>query len=288
MKLEKKILKEYFFILLGTLLSALATNIFYNAHEIAPGGLTGLSILIKFLSNNFFGFEIPIWLTTIVLNIPLLILAISLLGKKFIIKTIMAVIFLSGFLYLTENIIFLNSDMILSSIYGGVLNGIGIGLVFRAGATTGGSDLAASIINKKNKSISVPVIMFIIDASVILMGFLVFGPNEAMYAVIAEFITSRIISMMLAGFVFCKSVFIISDKIEDISHEILNKLQRGATSLAGRGMYTKREKNILFCVVTNREIFVLKNLIHKIDSQAFVIVSDANEVLGKGFRNLEV
>ena len=180
-----------------------------------------------------------------------------------------------------------NFDMIISAIYGGLLSGIGLGLVFRNNSTTGGTDLTASIINSKHKQIPVANIMFFMDACIIGVGFFTFGAKNAMYAIIADFIASRVLDMMLEGFIFSKSVFIISDKTNQIAEQILNNLKRGVTSINGQGMYTKQSKNILFCVMNSKEVFSLKSMINNIDPDAFIIVTDAHEVLGNGFRQLE-
>lgn len=278
---------EYLCILAGTTIMAIATNIFYEPNSIVTGGISGLSIVIQYLSGKFFNYPIPLWATTIVLNIPLLILGARVNGRKFISRTIVAIILLSTMLYVTKGIETQGFDMTISSIYGGLLMGLGLGLVFRNGATTGGTDLTASIINAKNKHLPIANLMFCIDACVIASGFFTFGAKNAMYAIIAEFITSRIVDMMLEGFISSKSVFIISEKTDEIADKILNQMQRGVTSLLGQGMYTKAEKNVLFCVMTSKEVFRLKTMIKEIDPKAFVIVNDAHEVLGKGFRELE-
>lgn len=286
--MKKNVIKEYFFIFLGTFCMAAATNIFFESNNLVTGGITGLSIVIQFLGTKFFNFPVPLWLTTIVLNIPLLILGMRINGFKFILRTIISIIFLSTMLALTKNFKVDELDLTISAIYGGFLTGIGIGLVFRNNSTTGGTDLAANIIKSKYKQFSVALIMFSIDACIIATGFVTFGAANAMYAIIAEFITSRVLDMMLEGFLFSKSVFIISERTDEIADKILNQMNRGVTSLIGRGMYTKKEKNILFCVMNNKEVFNLKIMMKEIDPNAFIIVTDAHEVLGSGFRELEV
>ena len=285
---RKNVLKEFLFIFAGTFIMAVATNVFYKANNIVTGGITGLSIVIHYLSSNFLHYGIPLWLTTILLNIPLLILGLKINGRKFIIRTVVAIFSLSLMLALTKNFKVEDFDMTISAVFGGLLTGIGLGLVFRNGATTGGTDLTASIINSKNKQFPVPGIMFCIDSCVIATGFFTFGATNAMYAIIAEFITSRVLDMVLEGFLLSKSVFIISEKTDEISKVILEELGRGVTSISGRGMYTRQEKNILFCVTNKKEVFSLKVMIKTIDPDAFVIVFDAHEVLGNGFQRLEI
>ena len=284
---KKRFFWSYLFILIGTFIMAIATNIFYESNNIVTGGFTGLSIVIRYLSGKIFGYKIPLWLTTLVLNIPLLIWGFKCLGKKFIFRTLLAIGLLSGMLYLTRDIKIKNfDDIMISALYGGFLNGIGLGLVFRNNSSTGGSDLIASIVNSKYKHISVARILFLTDAIIISSGLFVFGIKNAMYAIIAEFITSRVLDLVLEGFIFSKSVFIISREPDLIASEILNNLKRGVTSLKGQGMYTREDKNVLFCVLNAKEIFKLKSMIKEIDENAFIIVNDAHEVLGNGFRQL--
>ena len=284
---KKRFFWSYLFILIGTFIMAIATNIFYESNNIVTGGFTGLSIVIRYLSGKIFGYKIPLWLTTLVLNIPLLIWGFKCLGKKFIFRTLLAIGLLSGMLYLTRDIKIKNfDDIMISALYGGFLNGIGLGLVFRNNSSTGGSDLIASIVNSKYKHISVARILFLTDAIIISSGLFVFGIKNAMYAIIAEFITSRVLDLVLEGFIFSKSVFIISREPDLIASKILNNLKRGVTSLKGQGMYTREDKNVLFCVLNAKEIFKLKSMIKEIDENAFIIVNDAHEVLGNGFRQL--
>ena len=284
---KKNIFMSYFFILIGTFIMAFATNFFYESNHIITGGFTGLSIVIRYLSGKFFDYKIPLWLINLVLNVPLLIFAFKCLGKKFISRTIIAIGLLSGMLFLTRDLKIKNfDDMMIAALYGGFLNGFGLGLVFRNNSSTGGSDLIASIINFKHKEISVAKILFLTDVIVISIGLFVFGIKNAMYAIIAEFITSKVLDVVLEGFIFSKSVFIISSEPDLIASKILNGLKRGVTSLKGRGMYTKKDKNVLFCVLNAREIFKLKAMIKEIDENAFIIVNDAHEVLGNGFRQL--
>ena len=284
---KKRLLWTYLFILIGTFVMAAATNIFYESNHIVTGGIAGLSIVIRYLSRKLLGYGIPLWLTTLVLNAPLLILGFKYLGKKFIFRTLLAIGLLSSMLYLTRDIKIKNfDDIMMSALYGGFLNGIGLGLVFRNNSSTGGSDLVASIINFRHKEISVAKILFLTDAIVISIGLFVFGIKNAMYAIIAEFITSRVLDLVLAGFIFSKSVFIISCEPNLIASKVLNNLKRGVTSLKGQGMYTHEEKNVLFCVLNTKEIFKLKSMIKEIDENAFIIVNDAHEVLGNGFRQL--
>lgn len=281
--LKQKVVKEYLLIIVGTTLLACAINMFFEKQDLVTGGVTGLAIAIKALTEPYFAGGIPLWLTNIALNIPLFLIGTMLRGKMFGAKTLFATFYLSFALYYTKFLPEIPADILLSSLFGGVLAGIGIGLVFIASATTGGTDLAASIIQHYFKHFPVGKTMMILDAVIIATGVFIFGPIKAMYAIISVYISGKVIDNMLEGINFSKAAYIISDKAEIIADEIMKKMDRGITGLKGRGMYTKQEKEILFCVVSQKEIFKLKEIVRDQDPRAFVIVGDVREVLGEGF-----
>ena len=284
---------EYAAIAFGVLLLAMAISIFFEPLGLVTGGVSGLGIIIRSVSLSRFEFDIPLWLTNLVLNLPLFIIGAKVKGMAFLRRTLFATLFFSPALYVTSllpqyipTLDMTGIDTALAAVFGGAVSGTGLGIVFRYSATTGGSDLAASIISKVKPHIAISKIMFIIDSIVISLGFLTFGASSAMYAVIAVFISSRIIGAVLEGLTFATAAFIISDKHEEISERILTKLERGVTSLRGTGMYTKKDKGVVLCVVAKKEIFTLKELVYAADDRAFVIVTDAREVLGEGFNIL--
>lgn len=281
--LKKSSIAEYLLIILGTTILACAINLFFDKQDLVTGGVTGLAIAIKALSEPYFNGGIPLWLTNIALNIPLFLAGTLLIGKGFGAKTLFATFYLSFALYYTKFIPAPPADILLSSLFGGVLAGIGLGLVFIAAATTGGTDLAASIIQHFFKHFPVGQTMMILDAIIIFSGVVIFGPIKSMYAIISVYITGKVLDNVLEGIHFSKAVFIISDKGELISNEIMKKMDRGVTGLCGRGMYTKQEKEVLLCVVSKKEIFKLKEIVRNQDTNAFVIVGDVKEVLGEGF-----
>lgn len=284
---KKNTFAEYIFIMLGVLLLAFSIRNFLEPNQLVTGGATGLGIIGQNLAEKYFGFTYPLWLSNLVINTPLFIIAAKVLGVRFVKRTIFATVFLSVALYLVEFIPPLNmeQDLLLAAVFGGALSGTGIGIVFSNSSTTGGSDIAATLIHHYKKHISVSKIMFVIDTIVILIGIFVFGINKAMYAIIYVFISSRIVNAILEGLSFSKVAFIISDKSEEIGKELLSVLERGVTSLSGKGMYTGQAKNVVMCVVSTKEIVTLKTLVSEIDKKAFVIVSDVREVLGEGFRS---
>ena len=280
----KDTFKEYLYIIFGVLLLSVSITSFYSPNELVMGGVSGLGIIIEYYSYVIFKKAISVGVTNFVVNIPLLIIGWRMKGKNFIGRTIFATIFFSIALILTEFLIPpFKDDIILVSIFGGIMTGVGIGFVFRGFATTGGTDLLATLIHSKLSYIPVSSLIFVMDSAIVILGFFVFGPLKAMYAVISIYISSKVINTILEGMSFSKAAFIISDKSDEISERLLNEIQRGVTALKGRGMYTKIERDILLCVFSQKEIAKVKLIVKNIDETSFIILTDVREVLGEGF-----
>lgn len=278
--------KDFLCILLGTTLLALGINWFTSPLALVTGGISGISIVVKELSHMFMGYTIPIWLTTLVLNIPLFAISIKQRGVQFAAKSLWAVSLLTAALWYTEfipNVFDVNDDLLLGGIFGGIIIGLGVGTVLKAGATTGGTDMLATIIKYKHNRFPIAKVMLGIDGFIILSGFFIFGPIKAMYAIISVFISSKVITGVLEGMNYAKVAFIMSDKEETISQAIMEKIPRGVTGLKATGMYTKEDKQMLFVVVSQKEITKLRDLVKEIDQRAFVTIADVHEVLGEGF-----
>ncbi len=286
--MDKKSIKtkltHYLLIVTGTLLMAASVNWVYEPLELVTGGITGLAIVIKKLTSIWIEDGVPIWLTTIVLNIPLFLAAILVKGKTFLRNTLFGTISLTAALYLVPPIHLVFEDMILASVLGGVLDGVGLGLIFVSMASTGGSDLLAIIIHKYKPYLSVPQILIVIDTVIILAGIVSFGIMKALYAIIAVYILAKVSDGILEGLKFAKMAYIISDNYNEIAGQILIQLDRGVTGISATGMYSNAEKKMLFCVVSKKEIVKLTDIVAGIDPKAFIIVSDAREVTGEGFR----
>lgn len=274
---------DYFLIIVGTTLLAVAINVFLDPLALVTGGVTGLAIVIKELTKNVVDGGIPLSITNMILNIPLFIVALILKGRDFGFRSLFSTIYLSFALFYTSFMNPITTDILLGSVFGGVVAGVGLGLVFSAFSTTGGTDLAASIIQHFIKHISVAQIMLVLDALIIVFGMFVFGPEKAMYAIASVFISAKVIDRILEGLHFSKAAFIISKQNEEIASCIMEELDRGVTGLDGQGKYTGHNKEVLLCVVSKREIVKLKELIREIDKEAFVIVADVREVVGEGF-----
>lgn len=275
--------RDLIFILAGTLMMAVAVNMVYDPLGMVTGGVTGIGIVIKHLTRDLLADGVPVWLTNALCNIPLFLAAVLVLGKRFLGKTLLATVTMTVFLYLVPVTPLFSEDYLLASVFGGVIAGAGIGLVLAASATTGGTDLLCALIHKRLKHISVPQLLIIVDGLVVLGGVAVFGINESLYAAIAIFITAKMSDGILEGLKFSKMAYVISEKSDTIAQEIMEKLDRGVTALNATGMYSGKERKVLLCVVSKKEIAAVLDIVNKNDRSAFVIISDAREVMGEGF-----
>ncbi len=275
--------RDFCFLLLGTLLIAISINWVYDPMGMVTGGVTGLAIAIKELTLRAFDVGIPVWLTNIIINVPLFIAGLFIIGKKFIGKTLLGTISLTLFIYLIPLQNMFDHDFLLAAVFGGAIGGTGMGFVLSTMTTTGGTDLLAMLIHAKKKHVSVPVLLMIVDALVVIFGILVFDIKAALYAIIAIYISAKVSDGILEGLKFAKMAYIISDKYEEIAHDILHVLDRGVTGLSATGMYSNRDKKMLFCVVSKKEIVAVLDIVSQKDPKAFVIVSDVREVMGEGF-----
>ncbi len=275
----KMVIVDCLGILLGVVLTAIALDIFLIPNKIAAGGVSGLATVVYHL------FHIPVGLTMLLLNVPLFLASVKYLGMSFGFKTIIGAISLSFFVdLLSPYLPVITQDALLASIYGGALSGVGMGITFRFGGSTGGTDLAARLVNHLFGT-SVGQALLINDFVVIALAGVFFNAELALYALICLFVTSKVIDLIQEGLDYAKAAFIISDKIDEIADAVLNGLQRGATSLKGEGMYTRKERNILLCIVTRSELVKLKSIVKEIDPKAFVMIAEVHEVLGEGFKS---
>ncbi|HWJ79003.1 MAG TPA: YitT family protein [Niallia sp.] len=268
--------REYIYVLIGAAIVALSFNLFLLPNQIASGGVSGISTITK----EIFDWE-PAYVQW-AFNIPLFILGVILLGKNFGVKTLVGTIFLPFVVYLSKDLSPWTNEPLLAALYGGIGVGLGIGIVFKGKASTGGTDLAAQIINKYT-GISLGKCVALIDGIIVVTASLVFSIEQGLYALIALFVTSKTIDLVQVGFGTSKMTLIITDKQEEVREGILKKIDRGVTKLTAHGGYTDSERPILMCVVDQSQFTKLKQLVKSIDEAAFVIVTDASEVLGKGF-----
>ena len=279
-------LLEYFYILIGTFLTALGVVLFANPAKIANGGVTGIAIILFHTLN----FEVGV--SILILSIPLFFLGIFIFGREYGLKSLVGTILYSGFTILltrmlgVEGIISYENNVsyLLSAIYGGILFGAGLGFVMKSGANTGGTDILAQVFAKYT-SLTLGNAMFIIDAVIIGFSVFIFGIEAALYAIITIYITSVGIDKVLLGFgsYSSKTIYIISKKRDEIRAIILKDLNHGGTILEGKGLYTDRDRPVIMTVMPNNKIGRFTNNIHQIDKEAFIIVHDAYQVMGEGF-----
>lgn len=267
----------------GTGLMALAIQCIYDPAGMVVGGFTGIAIVVKQLTAEKIPGGIPLWLTNLLLNVPVFLLALKIKGKRFVGRTAAATVLLSFWLYVLPLWNLTQGDYMLSAIYGGAISGVGIGLVLLGKATTGGTDMVASLIQHYLRHYTVVQIMLLLDGGIVLFGVAAFGIQSALYAVVAIFITSKLSDALMEGLKYSKAVFIISDKADEVAKTLMQELNRGVTGIHASGMYSGEQKNMLYCVVSKKEIVELKDLVIRLDREAFVIVTDAREVLGEGF-----
>ncbi|QUH18741.1 YitT family protein [Alkaliphilus sp. B6464] len=277
---------EYVGITVGCALMAVGIVFFLQPNTIAPGGVTGIGVVVQKLIG------VPIDVTNLVINIPLFISGVILLGGAFGMKTAYATVMLSGFIrffiIMSGDSHVVTNDLLLSAIYGGVIMGAGIGLVFRSGGTTGGTDLAGAILNKYFPSLSIAKLMMILDLMVVVTaGLVVKNVEISLYSIIALYILVQMADFIVEGLSYSKAFYIISNHSDKIGKKINSELDRGVTSLQGRGFYTGAEKDVLLCVVNRAQVAKLKKLVYEIDEKAFIMVTTIHEVLGKGFKEVK-
>ncbi len=265
------------FIVLGSMIMAFGIKNIFAPENMVTGGVSGLAIIFRDW------FKIPLWLTNTALNVPLFAVAVYKKGWGFILRTMIATIALSVGLLIIPDIKIVHNDPVLSALFGGVISGVGIGLVFTRRATTGGTDMLASLIHMRVKSMSMVKILQIIDAAIVILGATVFGFETALYSLIAIYVSMKISDDMLEGLNFSKQVFIVSDKSEEIAKAVLETMDRGCTSIFAKGMYSGLDKQMLFVVVAKKEIIALRELVKGIDNRAFMTLTDTREVFGEGF-----
>ncbi|MGG3887889.1 YitT family protein [Metabacillus fastidiosus] len=268
---------ELIFILIGSAIVALAFNLLLLPNRVASGGVSGISTIM----DAMFGFE-PAYVQW-ALNIPLFIAGVIFLGKQFGLKTLVGTIFLPFIVYLSKDMDPITKDPLLGALFGGIGIGLGLGIVFRGKASTGGTDLAAQIIHKFT-GLTLGVCVAIIDGLIVLAAAIVFDIEGGLYALIALYVTSKTIDVVQIGFSRSKMTMIITNKEKEVQHAILHELDRGVTRLSAYGGFTNNERPVLICVVDQTEFTKLKELIKSIDSEAFVTVMDASEVVGEGFK----
>lgn len=282
---KKKQVSNFFItsagLILGSFLMACSTIFFLLPNKLSTGGFSGISTIVYYL------FHIPVGTAMIILNIPLFIIAFLRVGRKFIIKSIFGTIFLSLFMNILDQFPPVTTDKFLACIYGGIIMGIGTSIILKVNGSTGGSDLLSYVIRSFNDRFRSGDLIIAFDTVVIILSIFVFKEIEiGLYSAIAIYLMGKVIDIVFEGVDFTKVMFIISDKSDEIAKIVGNVIQRGSTGIYAKGMHTNEDKTMLFCVGSRNEIIRIKRITTKIDDRAFIVIFNAREVLGKGFKKM--
>jgi len=277
------VLRDYLLILAGAVLQAISLRIFLLPAKLASGGVTGTTMII----NHFTGW--PIGTMVLIGNIPLFLLGWRFLGgRRFAIKTAVAVLVYGLLVDILASYLPINGitdDIFLNSLYGAIVSGIGYGLVYRGQGTSGGSDILARILNNW-RDIPVSQSYLMVDGLVLIAAGIVFGPKQALYALITLYVSGIVAETTLAGSSIVRTAMIVTTRPEHVARQIMEDMNRGVTVLSGKGAYSGEERDILYCVVIRSEVAQLKSIINEIDPQAFMVIGQAHEALGEGFKPL--
>ena len=275
----KKYIIETIMIIIGALFIAIGTAFFLLPNQLSSGGFSGITTIIYYL----IGF--PMGTTMIIINLPLFIIALLKIGKKFFFKALVGTAVLSIFLNAFEGVSAITYDRLLAGIYGGILIGIGTAIILRANASTGGSELLGNIIASFKPMARTGKMIILIDTIVVILNVLFFREIEVgLYSAIAIYLSGQMIDIIFEGTNFTKMIFIVSSKYEEIAKNIGTKIGRGSTGIYAQGMYHETDKMILWCVASRREIIRIKQIAKKVDEKAFIVISNAREALGQGFK----
>lgn len=275
----KKYMIDFFYLAIGCMVMAIGTSCFLLPNQLSSGGFSGIATIIYYL------FEVPLGTTILLLNIPFFLWALFKVGKELLIKSILGTVILSTFIDIFDQIPVLTTDRFLACIYGGVCIGIGTALVLKGSASTGGTDLITYIAKAYKPYIRTSNLIVIIDIVIIMLNVFFFKKVEiGLYSAIAIFVMGKMIDIIFEGVNFTKMMFIVSSKYKEIAQEIGKKLQRGSTGIYAKGMFTREKRMMLLCVASRGEIARMKQLATKIDPKAFIVIVNARETWGKGFK----
>ena len=284
--IQSQFMRDLPAIMLGCAIAAFATDVFMIPNGLAAGGLTGLATIIAELGRRA-GISLPVGIQTIVMNALLLLVVVRSGGLKYVVQTITGFVLFGFFTDLFAPFVLhlQHEDIMLSALWGGIVSGIGYGLVFRCGANTGGSDTIGQIIARKS-SLPVGATVMAIDVAVCAASAPVFSVANALYAALSMVLMGYVVDMVVDGGNTQRAAFIISDHFEDIEHDILHAMDRGCTRLMAQGSWTKKDRPVLFFVLSRREISIIKTIVYEHDADAMLIITDVNEAIGYGFKSV--
>ena len=279
----KRAFRELPLLIIGATLTAIATKYVYDPAGLVTGGVTGLSIIAKSVGLRYYGLDIPLWMGSLIFNVPIFLYAIKQSGIKSVVRTGFVWAVLTAELYFLPDMSFIPDNLLLVAIYGSILMGVGSGMLLSARATSGGSDMLGEAMHHTIRSVSVGRLIQIIDGIIVALGLVTFGIEHTLYAIISVYIMGRVIDIVLHKGKSAKMATIISDHNEEIAQEIMTSLDRGVTGLYGSGMYTGNDKRVLLCICSNKDLVEIKDIVKKHDSKAFFVVGNVDEAMGEGF-----
>ena len=277
---KREILMAYAQIFIGSVIGAAAYPTFLIPNNIAPGGLTGVATILNYLAGW------PVGITALVLNIPLFLIGYRTMGKVFAFRSLVA----TALFTILIDILPLkpvSEDPLLGTLFGGVVLGIGLGLILRGGATTGGSDMIARMVHRRFSFITVGMFLFALDFLVVLAAAIFIGGTQALYAMIDIYVCGRVIDAVMVGFGGNKACFVMTDAWQKITGRVLNEIERGCTLLEAKGAYSGTSRPVVMCVMSRQEMTALKRIVQEEDEKAFMFITEAHEALGEGFSRLD-
>ena len=271
-------IKEILGTVLGSIIMAIGVSLFLLPNQLSTGGFSGLATI------TYYFFDVPMGLANLILNLPLFIIAFRKLGLKFIGKSVVGTVSLSFFIDLFDKLNPITTDRFLACIYGGIIVGFGTAIILKVGASTGGTDLISNVATAYKPTIKMGNVIILIDSAIVALNALAFKKIEiGLYSAIAIFLLGKVLDIVFEGINFTKLIIIISDKSEQIS-EVIRKLERGVTGIYGKGMHTDEEKLVLICAAPRKDVGNIRRIAKEIDKNSFIIISNAREVYGKGFK----
>lgn len=276
---NNKIIKEIILTILGAMIMAIGVSLFLLPNQLSTGGFSGIATITYYL------FQIPMGTVILIANIPVFLVALKKIGKKFFIKSILGTVSLSVFIDIFDKIKPLTNDKFLSSIYGGIIVGLGTAVILKAHSSTGGSDLVSNIIKAYKPNVKIGTWIVYIDTVIVGLNVIVFKNIEiGLYSAIAIYLMGKIVDIIFEGIDFTKLIIIVSKNSEEISKVIEEKIARGVTGLYGKGMYTNEDRMVLMCATARKDIGKIKEIAQSIDNNCFIIITNAREVFGNGFK----
>ena len=277
---KKEILLAYIQIFLGCVIGAAAYPTFLVPNNIAPGGLTGVATILNYL------WKWPVGTVSLILNVPLFLIGYKTMGRIFAFRSLVATLLFSLLIDLIP-LQPISEDPLLGTLFGGVLLGIGLGLILRGGATTGGTDMIARMVHRRFNFITVGMFLFALDFVVVLAAAVFIGSAQALYAMINIYVCSRVIDGVMIGFGGNKACFVMTGAWDKITTRVMDEIGRGVTHLEAKGAYTGKSQPVVLCVASRQEMTALKRIVQEEDEKAFMFITEAHEALGEGFSRLD-